>query len=419
MTNTRRLICLFFLPCVPLTMTACGGDRGPTVDAAVVRDSAGIRIIENHAPVWQEGDEWILDTARVVVMGDEEGEGGQLWRVSGVTRLSDGRIAVLNSGSREVRYFDSAGRLVGRAGGSGDGPGEFRYPMALIRTPGDTLVVLDNSGKRSFFGPGGGLVRELPFRRPPQDQEDPEHFTFDFPLPDGTILGRDRPLESRRTPGPGWFRPTIHIARRDSDSDLVAEYGTYGEIQQEFLDLGQRNGSIVPPFARITSISVGGEGPRIVVGDNDRFELRIYDLTGALLQLVRLAGEQPTVTEAEVEAWKDRQRSSSWVEGQLPQLERGWAKMRVPETRPAFGQQFGISTHGFLWVAEYADPQNSPNSLHIFDPDGTYLGRLRIPDGLPYMAQTVEVGPDYFLATFMDEFEVETVRLYPLITKKK
>lgn len=398
-----------------LTHGSCGPDQPDRGAGSEARDSAGIRIVENHRLSWAFGEDWQIDTTAVVRMGAHDGDEGLLWRVMGVTRLSDGRVAVLNSGSGQVRYFDARGRFVHAAGGLGGGPGEFQFPLALVRVPVDTLVVLDRTGKESFFTPQGTLAREISFQRPSPSPDNPLIFTFDTPLPNGTILGRNRPDETNRRQGAGWFRPTIHVRAKDSRSNTVADFGTYGEIQQEMLDVGGRPMPIVPPFARMTSVGTGGDEPRIVVGDNERFELRVFDLAGTLLQLVRRSTPQAPVIDEEVEAWKDRQRVAPWVEGQLPELERGWSRMRVPETKPAFGTQLGVSTDGFPWVAEYTDAPIKPRRLHIFDPTGVYLGDLEIPEGLAYSPRAVEIGPNYFLAVYMDELGVETVRLYPLI----
>ncbi len=62
---------------------ACAADapegRGP-----VVRDSAGIRIVENTTPQWQEGREWRLSAEPVVGIGGGETEEDQLFRVVGL-----------------------------------------------------------------------------------------------------------------------------------------------------------------------------------------------------------------------------------------------------------------------------------------------------------------------------------------------
>jgi hypothetical protein len=69
--------------------------------------------------------------------------------VNWVVGFPDGRIAV---GGRPVdgtiRWFDAGGRPSGRFGRSGEGPGEFRTPVAAGRL-GDTLWVLDRSTQRA------------------------------------------------------------------------------------------------------------------------------------------------------------------------------------------------------------------------------------------------------------------------------
>ena len=55
----------------------------------------------------------------------------QLYRVGRPVRLSDGRIAVPNSGSHEVRLFDASGRFLRSVGRLGSGPGEFGEFSAL------------------------------------------------------------------------------------------------------------------------------------------------------------------------------------------------------------------------------------------------------------------------------------------------
>lgn len=69
-----------------------------------LRDSAGIEIIENHAPEYADGEFWTIDPEPEFVLGGSENPGelandsAQLiWSVVGLARLPDGTVAVLSS----------------------------------------------------------------------------------------------------------------------------------------------------------------------------------------------------------------------------------------------------------------------------------------------------------------------------------
>ena len=111
----------------------------------MVRDSAGVRILENQDPVWLQGEGWEVDLRPSVTIGMGDGDRNDLPNdVCGVTRLSDGRILVVNGGTSELRFYSSDGRFVAVAGGRGGGPGEFSgLAMQLLSGAADTLILLD------------------------------------------------------------------------------------------------------------------------------------------------------------------------------------------------------------------------------------------------------------------------------------
>ena len=72
------------------------------------------------------------------------------------------RWAVLDQPSRDVKVFDGDGRLAFVIGRSGGGPAEFTRPVAIARSPGDSLAVLDPGSRRiSIYSKTGILEREL------------------------------------------------------------------------------------------------------------------------------------------------------------------------------------------------------------------------------------------------------------------
>src|SRR5687768_5872475 len=87
---------------IGVTCVACAdATEGRTIET----DSAGIRIITSsgaNAPVWQIGP------AHELQIGVVDGEEAYSFdRISAAYRLGDGRIAVADGGSSQVRYFDS------------------------------------------------------------------------------------------------------------------------------------------------------------------------------------------------------------------------------------------------------------------------------------------------------------------------
>lgn len=145
-----------------LALAACGaGDRPGS--APVVRDSAGITIVENSAPTWHPGEEWTVVAEPEVEIGVLDGEAPyQLYRVAGAVRLSDGRIVIANGGSNELRYFAPDGRHVRSVGREGDGPGEFRFIGRILRLPGDSVLVSNLMPPRhSLFDEQGTFVRTV------------------------------------------------------------------------------------------------------------------------------------------------------------------------------------------------------------------------------------------------------------------
>ena len=133
--------------CDPPPADQSGAAEQPTF---TVHDSAGVEIVENHAPQWSADEFWTIDPAPEIVLGgaghltEAANDPSHLvWRVVGLARLQDGRVAVLSSGNKQLMLFDPSGELSRIVGGPGEGPGEFTRPLALQYLPPDTLVVWD------------------------------------------------------------------------------------------------------------------------------------------------------------------------------------------------------------------------------------------------------------------------------------
>ncbi|HEV8613608.1 MAG TPA: 6-bladed beta-propeller [Gemmatimonadales bacterium] len=104
-------------------------------------------------------------------MGTRETDPGhELAGVSGA-RILDGRLIIANSGSSELRAFDTTGAYLGALGRKGQGPGEFTGTIYLFPAPGDSLYTFDGGNLRwSLHSATGQYARVLP-----SDRYDPRH----------------------------------------------------------------------------------------------------------------------------------------------------------------------------------------------------------------------------------------------------
>jgi len=139
MKTEEMLACLL----ATLALMACDSERAGFIPSSVVRDSAGVTIVESAVSAWSPETAWRLESEPAVVIGRSGSDPeAQLFGVRGLARLSDGRIAILNQGTREVRVYSPTGDFLYASGGDGDGPGEMRRTLHLARARADTLVAV-------------------------------------------------------------------------------------------------------------------------------------------------------------------------------------------------------------------------------------------------------------------------------------
>ena len=124
---------------------ACQPDgQGNRTKQIEIRDSAGIRIIENPRPPEGSRLPWRIGPEPTVSIGERAGEEPyMLYFPTSFFKFPDGRIVVANRGTEEVRVFDSLGTHLATWGGEGDGPAEFGALADVAPWPGDSILAWD------------------------------------------------------------------------------------------------------------------------------------------------------------------------------------------------------------------------------------------------------------------------------------
>ena len=107
-------------------------------------------------------------TRPVLQIGQAEGQDAEiLGRIGAVKVDASGNIFILDTQANEVRWYGPEGGLRGRAGRSGEGPGEFRLPIAMALDSAGLVNVLDARNARiSIYRPTAqGLAHVEDIRR--------------------------------------------------------------------------------------------------------------------------------------------------------------------------------------------------------------------------------------------------------------
>ena len=383
-----------------------GGDDGASV---IVRDSAGVTIVENTAPVWRDDPAWSVGAEPVLEIGIADGAFEyQLAGVSDAARFADGRVAVANGGSGEIRIYGADGRWLASLGRPGGGPGEFQVLGGVLVLPGDSVLGFDGAARRlTLFTPAGTLASTIPIEPPLMaPRSDVSQ------LDDGSLVWVSSGADAEARPVGTVYRPRSQLLRYRRADAVLDTIGTFPGHEVAIARIGDAVVPGVPLLGR--RIVHTTHGARVYVGLQERFEIGVYAPDGALRQVIRAPADDLAVTPSLVEDFRRRilERARGEDPMMVPALESYLKAAPAAPGRPAHGS-LHVDAAGNLWVAE-DNPLpiggSEPTRYTVFDGQGRMLGPVTLPERF----RLFEIGGDYVLGAWQDELDVEYVRVYPL-----
>lgn len=387
--------------------------------AVSVRDSAGIRIIESRDPAWGDSMRWhIAETPTTVIGAVSSADPSiQFSRVTGLVRLSDGSIVVLDGQESEIRWFDAAGRHIATRGGRGRGPAEFNYAAMLLRLAGDTLLVEDRPRiEHVLFAPRGTFVREEIIDHARLTALGVWSECLSRTLPDRSLLAcRPEPGHPQfgASPGPGHHRSYSRYVRVPRSLSSAIPLGLEGGIEQWGVEHNGRTQFAVHPFHARTVVAAGGEPLRIAIAINPEYSIEIWTSNGELAHIVRRVAARRAPTRSERE--EARQSLARFAHGDQALANRFAAELEEPDSIPAASGLL-IDSQNHLWVMRSGFlPSQNAAVADVFDETGTYLGELKFPDRFT----AHEIGTDYVLGVRRDSNNVPFVELYELDRERR
>lgn len=386
MRPPRPLVLTLIVP----VLAACGSGDGSA--EAVVRDSAGIRIVENRAPDGRVA--FVVAAEPAVSIGALDGPPEYTFQgVRDAARLPDGGIVVADGS--ELKYYDASGRHVRTAGGAGEGPGEFTF-LATVAACGDEVVAGDMRQQYlSLFDADGDFLRTEPL-------PGAGNAVFAMTLlgcEEGTgqpVLRVPRPF----TPGAaaGTRMEPTEVVRLDTTTAVVDTVGRPVTLV--------RTGGFPGPFD--PAVVLRYDGARFHVLHGDEIAIHTYE-DGELARIARLPAEPRPVTPED-----QRRGVEATLEG-MPEAMRTQLRPRIEQAAPPShmpaARELLADAAGRLWVQPFTAPwEERASGWLVLDDDGTWLGRVDLPAGF----RPLEIGQDWVLGVWQDELDVASVRLYGL-----
>ena len=394
-TGTGSVVCAALL-----SLQACDS-ASPSLHAE--RDGAGVRVIESGAPRWTPDEVWSVAPEPLLTLGAVDGAPEVAFlRITGVHRIPDGGLAVVDGGSSQIRFFEADGRFRASMGRRGEGPGEFTGGL-LSELHGDSLWLFDQALNRLTVLD----TRTRSFRTASLEAENVRLGLAGI-LPDGSaVLASD--LVYAVTPDdslpPGLQRfDAVYVRVGPTGETLDTLLVAPGS--ERSLAYGSGTMEMVRPlFAR--SVSHRVVGGLLFQGSQEAYRIRAHEPGGRSLLEIRRTGVDVALTD------EIHRAAVEWRVGSAPASARAGLRARYddqprPPTRPAYGQ-FLTDPDRNLWVEGFSI-EGSATDWAVFTGEGSWLGTVTFPDGF----RPFHILDDEVLGVWRDELEVEFVRVHAL-----
>lgn len=400
---------------------ACRTRESTSARGVVVRDSAGVEIVEHTADAIAALPEWTIDTVPLAQLVGDSGDGG-FSIIRDVLQRRDGRWVVSDTRQRDIREYAPAGTFSRVLMGAGRGPGEVGFLERLWLLDGDSLAYVDANNRRlTVLAPDGRFARQFAYPR----FEDGTGVRLLAPLADGRVLG------TMRTP----FAPTAEYADSvyrklfavvafrvpaASDTNAPPRADTIAVVPdgEAYAATTTERGETFPdeyPLRFGRSTYVGTDGRRIFIGRNEQHE--IVEYAGAqVVRRIRNGAAAAPFTNADRERFVAEMLSGIAQGGRAPSdvadLRRNILSWKYASTF-SFHGRLTVGLDGTLWAEHPWLLPADARRYTAYDANGRALARAQFPERIvPLRFSAQEV-----LGTQLDDDDVPRVRRWRIVPR--
>lgn len=352
------------------------------------------------APPASTGPRWVLNSQPSVVIGRGEGEDA-LFRVTAAARLPDGRIAVANAGTHQVKLFGADGKHLASIGGRGSGPGEFQVPT-WVGAHADSILVWDAALERL-------TVLDAAGRAAPTAQFPSAGGAFPSVIGafgDGSLLlasGTEPAAAARER---GAWRGSTMLVRVSPGGAVLDTLATLPSDERYSYSSGGSATVEDLPFGRRTVMAVAGD--RVVFGTGEEYRIRSVDTAATAQELFRAAWTPRRVSPADVEEYWSRMVTLGGGDDSAD-TEARRSRVPYPETLPPY-EDLLLDSRGAIWIKDAQPPQSwdDPDVWRVYSSSGVLTATIE----LPARTRPQAIGDDWILALALDASHRELVQVY-------
>jgi hypothetical protein len=377
------------------------------------RDSAGIRIVDNSRQAWSATSSLRLSPAPDLRIGDRDGPAYEFSGIRGAARLSDGRIAVVNGSTRQIRFYDSTGTFIKAVGRQGDGPGEMRdITSAQFLADADTIVLIGRS-RTSFFDGDGVHVSAVELQAAPNRGAGGIRQVVGVMSSAARItaaLGNPAP----RTKGDRWVE-SFALAIIDRAGAITADLRSLPGMEFAMDEYPR-------PVWLGASEAFANDDDTFYTGLGTEYSIRAYGRDGTLRSIIRRSWTPHRITPDEIDMYV-REWGKRWIKssGAKAEAERqdlrddpyavhlpAFSQLIVDRGRRVWAREPNVIDAA--WAGQLDGVPLAPSRWSVFDEGGRWLGVVTMPARFMPM----DIGLDYVIGVARDDDDVERVVKYRL-----
>jgi hypothetical protein len=247
------------------------------------------------------------------------------------------RIHLTDYKESHVRIFDEEGKHLRTIGRRGEGPGELIRPRDVFITSQKQIVVADmRKLSLNFYTNEGEFLRSK---------------TFGFLL-FGTAMDSE-----------GNIYGVVMTGSRDQSIMELRKFDSDFNVLHKICS---------SPLSPTGTFKVGlpsvyfqlAKDGRLVYGISDRYEIKIMDITGNVVKVIKKKYDPVEITEQEIEKFKE--------------MEQPGLKIEIPKYYQAF-MGILVDEEGNIIVQTFEKPENGEGHYYdFFDSEGKYIARFSL-----------------------------------------